>query len=85
MASDLGLHCLQNLCPFYGYPDNNGVNYNIAMNNFLFQSGGTTVPLEGSTVRFIDNFSIGTRGSASAEYPLDLVLAVYHCHTIFIT
>ncbi|XP_052253616.1 phosphopantothenate--cysteine ligase-like isoform X2 [Dreissena polymorpha] len=31
-------------------------------------SGGTTVPLEGNTVRFIDNFSIGTRGSASAEY-----------------
>ncbi|XP_045209920.2 phosphopantothenate--cysteine ligase-like [Mercenaria mercenaria] len=34
----------------------------------LITSGGTTVPLEGNTVRFIDNFSIGTRGSASAEY-----------------
>ncbi|XP_067685727.1 phosphopantothenate--cysteine ligase-like [Haliotis asinina] len=36
----------------------------------LVSSGGTTVPLESRTVRFIDNFSIGTRGSASAEYPL---------------
>ena len=31
------------------------------------------MPLEGSTVRFIDNFSIGTRGSASAEYPLETI------------
>jgi phosphopantothenate-cysteine ligase len=34
----------------------------------LITSGGTTVPLEQHTVRFIDNFSVGTRGSASAEY-----------------
>ena len=34
----------------------------------LVTSGGTTVPLENQTVRFIDNFSAGTRGSASAEY-----------------
>ncbi|KAJ8036547.1 Phosphopantothenate--cysteine ligase [Holothuria leucospilota] len=33
-------------------------------------SGGTAVPLENKTVRFIDNFSTGTRGSAAAEYPL---------------
>ena len=33
----------------------------------LVTSGGTTVPLERNTVRFIDNFSAGTRGSASAE------------------
>ncbi|PVU86272.1 hypothetical protein BB559_006570 [Furculomyces boomerangus] len=33
----------------------------------LVTSGGTTVPLENNTVRFIDNFSAGTRGSASAE------------------
>ncbi|KAJ9099121.1 hypothetical protein QFC21_004000 [Naganishia friedmannii] len=31
-------------------------------------SGGTTVPLEANTVRFLDNFSAGTRGSTSAEY-----------------
>lgn len=30
-------------------------------------SGGTTVPLEQNMVRFIDNFSRGERGSASAE------------------
>jgi len=30
-------------------------------------SGGTTVPLERRCVRFIDNFSAGTRGAASAE------------------
>jgi phosphopantothenate-cysteine ligase len=28
------------------------------------------VPLERNTVRFIDNFSAGTRGSASAEYAI---------------
>lgn len=33
----------------------------------LVTSGGTTVPLEHNTVRFVDNFSAGTRGSASAE------------------
>ena len=30
-------------------------------------SGGTLVPLENNTVRFIDNFSTGTRGAVSAE------------------
>jgi phosphopantothenate-cysteine ligase len=33
----------------------------------LVTSGGTTVPLEKNTVRFLDNFSAGTRGAASAE------------------
>ncbi|OAA62479.1 phosphopantothenate-cysteine ligase [Niveomyces insectorum RCEF 264] len=37
----------------------------------LVTSGGTTVPLEKQTVRFIDNFSAGTRGATSAEYFLD--------------
>lgn len=35
----------------------------------IFKSGGTTVPLETNTVRYLDNFSVGTRGAASAEYP----------------
>ncbi|KAG8221908.1 hypothetical protein J437_LFUL006727 [Ladona fulva] len=39
-------------------------------------SGGTTVPLEHNTVRFVDNFSAGTRGSASAEYFLHAGYAV---------
>ena len=34
----------------------------------LITSGGTIVPIEHNTVRFVDNFSAGTRGSASAEY-----------------
>ena len=34
----------------------------------LVTSGGTTVPFEKQTVRFLDNFSAGTRGSASAEH-----------------
>lgn len=34
----------------------------------LITSGGTTAPLEKNTVRFIDNFSKGTRGATSAEY-----------------
>lgn len=42
----------------------------------LITSGGTTVPLEKNTVRFIDNFSIGTRGSASAEYFIQKSYAV---------
>lgn len=33
----------------------------------LISSGGTTVPLERRTVRFLDNFSTGTRGSICAE------------------
>ncbi|CAG9765230.1 unnamed protein product [Ceutorhynchus assimilis] len=37
----------------------------------LITSGGTTVPLEHNTVRFVDNFSAGTRGAASAEYFLE--------------
>jgi phosphopantothenate-cysteine ligase len=31
-------------------------------------SGGTSVPLESNTVRFIDNFSQGERGATSVEY-----------------
>lgn len=42
----------------------------------FLQSGGTTVPLEHNTVRFVDNFSAGNRGSASAEYFLDQGYAV---------
>lgn len=48
----------------------------LSLSIFLVQSGGTTVPLEHNTVRFVDNFSAGTRGSASAEYFLDHDYAV---------
>lgn len=37
-------------------------------NVVLVTSGGTTVPLEKKMVRFLDNFSAGTRGAISAEY-----------------
>ncbi|CAB3402569.1 unnamed protein product [Caenorhabditis bovis] len=43
-------------------------------------SGGTQVPLEKNTVRFIDNFSMGTRGAASAEYFLRNGYAVIFMH-----
>ena len=33
----------------------------------LVSSGGTAVPLEVNTVRFIDNFSTGERGAVSSE------------------
>nr|SVE75829.1 EOG090X085T [Daphnia hispanica] len=46
----------------------------------LVTSGGTTVPLEQNTVRFIDNFSAGTRGSASAEYFLEAGYQVIFLH-----
>lgn len=46
----------------------------------LVTSGGTTIPLEQNTVRFIDNFSAGTRGSASTEYFLQRGYAVVFLH-----
>lgn len=49
----------------------------------LVTSGGTTVPLENQTVRFIDNFSAGTRGSTSAEYFLQEDYAVIFLHRQF--
>ena len=49
----------------------------------LVTSGGTTVPLENQTVRFIDNFSAGTRGATSAEYFLEAGYAVIFLHRRF--
>lgn len=49
----------------------------------LVTSGGTTVPLERQTVRFIDNFSAGTRGATSAEYFLQTGYAVIFLHRQF--
>lgn len=49
----------------------------------LITSGGTTVPLERQTVRFIDNFSAGTRGATSAEYFLQAGYAVIFLHRQF--
>ena len=49
----------------------------------LVTSGGTTVPLENQTVRFIDNFSAGTRGATSAEYLLQAGYAVIFLHRRF--
>ncbi len=37
----------------------------------VITSGGTTVPIERNTVRFIDNFSTGVRGARLAEYFLN--------------
>ncbi|XP_058811968.1 phosphopantothenate--cysteine ligase [Topomyia yanbarensis] len=50
--------------------------YKLKSNIVLITSGGTTVPLEHNTVRFVDNFSAGNRGSASAEHFLDHGYAV---------
>ena len=38
----------------------------------LVTSGGTSVPLEKNTVRSLENFSTGSRGSKSAEYIYNL-------------
>ncbi|KAE8222479.1 hypothetical protein CF319_g4337 [Tilletia indica] len=46
----------------------------------LVTSGGTTVPLEQNVVRFLDNFSAGTRGATSAEYFLSSGYAVIFMH-----
>jgi phosphopantothenate---cysteine ligase (ATP) len=47
-----------------------------SQNIVLITSGGTIAPLEHNTVRFVDNFSAGSRGSASAEYFLEQGYAV---------
>lgn len=49
----------------------------------LVTSGGTTVPLENNTVRFIDNFSAGTRGASSAEQFLFNGYSVVFLHREF--
>lgn len=46
----------------------------------LITSGGTKVPLESRTVRFLDNFSSGRRGASSAEYFIELGYAVIFLH-----
>lgn len=46
----------------------------------VITSGGTKVPLESRTVRFLDNFSSGRRGASSAEYFLDAGYAVIFLH-----
>ncbi|XP_077459349.1 phosphopantothenate--cysteine ligase [Stigmatopora argus] len=46
----------------------------------LITSGGTKVPLESRTVRFLDNFSSGRRGAQSAECFLDSGYAVVFLH-----
>ncbi|KAH9031701.1 phosphopantothenate-cysteine ligase [Lactarius pseudohatsudake] len=49
----------------------------------LVTSGGTTVPLELNVVRFLDNFSAGTRGATSAENFLKAGYAVIFMHRQF--
>ena len=46
----------------------------------LVTSGGTTVPLERNTVRFVDNFSGGLRGAVSTELLLEMGYAVIFLH-----
>ncbi|KAJ9217575.1 hypothetical protein DTO166G4_757 [Paecilomyces variotii] len=61
------------------------IEYHVESNRrvVLVTSGGTTVPLETQTVRFIDNFSAGTRGATSAEYFLEAGYAVIFFHRQF--
>ncbi|KAI6249458.1 Phosphopantothenate--cysteine ligase CAB2 [Erysiphe necator] len=63
----------------------NFINAHAASGNrlVLITSGGTIVPLEKRTVRFIDNFSAGTRGATSAEYFLEAGYAVIFLHRQF--
>uniref|UniRef100_A0A3B4BKF4 Phosphopantothenate--cysteine ligase n=2 Tax=Periophthalmus magnuspinnatus TaxID=409849 RepID=A0A3B4BKF4_9GOBI len=46
----------------------------------VITSGGTKVPLESRTVRFLDNFSSGRRGASSAEYFIEAGYAVVFLH-----
>ena len=65
-------------CVHHGYrAGGDGVGYRPIV---LVTLGGTTAPLERSAVRFIDNFSSGSRGAASAEYFLERGYAVVFLH-----
>ena len=46
----------------------------------IITSGGTTVPVEKNTVRFIDNFSTGTRGARLAEFLVSQNYTVVFIH-----
>lgn len=48
----------------------------------VITSGGTKVPLESRTVRFLDNFSSGRRGASSAEYFIEAGYAVIFLHRL---
>ncbi|KAJ1678443.1 Phosphopantothenate--cysteine ligase cab2, partial [Spiromyces aspiralis] len=56
------------------------VTANSARQRPIVLSGGTMVPLENNTVRFIDNFSNGTRGASSAEWFVRRGYAVIFMH-----
>lgn len=62
------------------------INHGLSSSKFvLITSGGTSVPLERNTVRFIDNFSRGTRGASSAEKFLKrgyAVIFLYRAQTL---
>ncbi|KAG8853994.1 hypothetical protein FRB96_007857 [Tulasnella sp. 330] len=60
-----------------------GIPSTLTDNLLMEQSGGTTVPLELNVVRFLDNFSAGTRGATSAEYFLKAGYAVIFMHRQF--
>ena len=54
--------------------DANGAAPRRLMRLAVVTSGGTTAPLERRCVRFLDNFSQGTRGALSAEQFLQVRL-----------
>jgi len=70
-------HDVQKVREFVGRQQKEGRNV------VLVTSGGTTVPLELNIVRFLDNFSAGTRGATSAEYFLKAGYAVIFMHRQF--
>ena len=67
---------LEEFCKYFEKNDTQQSTVPIA----LVTSGGTTIPFEQNMVRFIDNFSAGTRGSASAEHFLKRGYAVIFLH-----
>ena len=68
----LELHCAPADCAVAGSPTRRRLLRPLV----VITSGGTTVPLERNCVRFIDNFSKGTRGALSAEHFLQAGYAV---------
>jgi phosphopantothenate-cysteine ligase len=73
------------ILPEHSHKVANFITHHAAQNRrvVLVTSGGTTVPLENQMVRFVDNFSAGTRGATSAEYFLSQDYAVIFLHRQF--
>lgn len=76
---ELTHYALKRLDRFLNIPTDDSLNQ---VPIVVITSGGTTVPLEQNTVRFIDNFSSGQRGASSCEAFLKKGFRVVYIHRV---